>query len=165
MNKPIGWIFLDKNDEKFRTGGGGYTTPTTKLYQSEGRALAAKKNSMPAQKAEVSVVPVYLAPERDPIEDILDLPLKPDNDSGEANIRDYLNLLLFKVLDEQEGFNGKRPFGNSGWIYDLYFPLIKYGYIEGELLEEDGEETIYHVNEEQALEVFNIVLAYLFRNP
>jgi hypothetical protein len=60
------------------------------------------------------------------------------NDAGAATIRDYLHELLLGVLVEREGFSGKRPFGNSGWEYDLYQPLIKAGLIDGELDEEYG---------------------------
>lgn len=66
------------------------------------------------------------------------LELRFDSDAGKnITIRDYLYTLLYKVWDEQEGFNGKRPFGNSSWSYDMYVPLIKAGYIKG-TLDEDG---------------------------
>ncbi len=32
---------------------------------------------------------------------------------------------------EGEGFSGKRPFGNSCWESDLYWPLAKADVIEG----------------------------------
>ena len=35
------------------------------------------------------------------------------------------------------GFRGKRPFGNSGWEFYVYKPLIEGGFIEGKL-DEDG---------------------------
>ena len=56
---------------------------------------------------------------------------------GEVSIRDYLTTLLLRVWDEGESFSGKRPFGNSGWEYDLYKPLIAANVIKGEL-DEDG---------------------------
>ena len=33
------------------------------------------------------------------------------------------------VWEDRECFNGKRPFGNSGWEEDLY-TLVKAGYVE-----------------------------------
>lgn len=51
-------------------------------------------------------------------EEILDLPMA-ENDSGADTIRGYLKALLHKLWDEDEGFSGKRPFGNSGWYRDL----------------------------------------------
>jgi hypothetical protein len=61
-----------------------------------------------------------------------------DSDAGKnLTIRQYLHVLLQTLWTEQEGFSGKRPFGNSGWSYDLYKPLIQAGAIRGKL-DEDG---------------------------
>jgi len=68
---------------------------------------------------------------------VLDLELEEGNDAGAATIREYLTMLLHMVWDEGEGFNGKRPFGNSGWEYDLLVPLVKAGLIHG-TFDEDG---------------------------
>ncbi|MDD5151287.1 MAG: hypothetical protein PHC28_12575 [Flavobacterium sp.] len=54
-----------------------------------------------------------------------------------TTIKDYIKELLLKLWEDPEGFNGKRPFGNSGWKYDIFATLIKNGIIEGEL-DEDG---------------------------
>jgi hypothetical protein len=61
---------------------------------------------------------------------ILDLPME-DNDSGADTVRGYLVALLAEVWEHTEGFSGKRPFGNSGWDWDLMIPLVKAGYITG----------------------------------
>lgn len=68
--------------------------------------------------------------------DILGLPMG-GNDAGAATIRDYLKALLLTLLAEGEGFSGKRPFGNSGWEYELYLPLIKAGLVAGKLDENE----------------------------
>ena len=68
---------------------------------------------------------------------VLSLPLDPDNDSGATTVRGYLIKLLETLWREQEGFSGKRPFGNSGWDYDLMIPLVKAGFIRG-TFDEDG---------------------------
>ena len=66
------------------------------------------------------------------------LGLKLDkNDSGQRMVGQYLLELLWRVWQEGEGFSGKRPFGNSGWEYDLYKPLIRAGIIKGSL-DHDG---------------------------
>jgi len=52
---------------------------------------------------------------------------------GVVTIRQYLFNLLRTLWDEGESFSGKRPFGNRGWEYDLYKPLIVAGVIEGEI--------------------------------
>lgn len=67
---------------------------------------------------------------------ILDLPME-ENDAKAATIRDYLKALLQTVWGEEEGFSGKRPFGNSGWQWDVFKALVKGGAIKGKI--EDGD--------------------------
>lgn len=70
--------------------------------------------------------------------EVLNCPMQ-DNDAGAATIRQYLVKLLFDVWDQQEEFNGKRPFGNSGWWGDLYIALLTNTDIgDGSELDEDG---------------------------
>lgn len=61
--------------------------------------------------------------------------------SGDLNksvsIREFMQELLLTLWDEQEGFSGKRPFGNSGWTGDMEACLIKAGVVTGEL-DDDG---------------------------
>ncbi|MFI5938019.1 hypothetical protein [Actinoplanes sp. NPDC051494] len=68
---------------------------------------------------------------------VLDLPL-PANDAGAATVRDYLIALLAELWNEEAGFSSKAPFGNSGWQYDLYPPLVLDGLVAGRF-DEDGE--------------------------
>lgn len=71
-----------------------------------------------------------------------------DSDAGEnLAVREYLHALLVKLWDEGEGFSGKRPFGNSGWEYEIYTPLIRAGFIPGKL---DGDGYIDEVDNAQA---------------
>jgi hypothetical protein len=57
-----------------------------------------------------------------------------DSDAGDGlTMRQYLWTLLQTLWVEQEGFSGKRPFGNSGWDYDLFKALVVAGYVEGKL--------------------------------
>ena len=75
------------------------------------------------------------------------LNLRFDSDAGQdLTLRDYLRTLLTTVWEEGECFSGKRPFGNSGWEYDLYRPLIKAGFIGGKL---DEKGSIEELNEQQ----------------
>lgn len=53
-----------------------------------------------------------------------------DNDAGADTIREYLVVLLASVWHGREGFSGKRPFGNSGWEYELYGALADAGWID-----------------------------------
>lgn len=58
----------------------------------------------------------------------------------EVSLREYLHELLPTLWEEGEGFSGKRPFGNSGWEFDVYAFLVKAGAVEGELDEDDRYE-------------------------
>jgi hypothetical protein len=69
-------------------------------------------------------------------QELLALPL-PENDSGADTVRGYLVALLDTLWREDEGFSGKRPFGNSGWQGDLYGPMVKAGVVPG-TVDEDG---------------------------
>lgn len=62
---------------------------------------------------------------------VLALPLPPGNDAGAENVREYLLALLSALWREDESFSGKRPFGNSGWQYDIYAALITGGLVSG----------------------------------
>ena len=81
---------------------------------------------------------------------ILDLPME-ENDADAETIRDYLKALLTTLWREEEGFSGKRPFGNSSWQWDVYRALVRGGAIKGKiednnLVEHDqdaGDKLIY----------------------
>ncbi|WP_395452901.1 hypothetical protein ACHMW5_02500 [Azospirillum melinis] len=62
----------------------------------------------------------------------LDLPMQ-ENDANAKTVRDYLKALLMGVWMRGESFDGKRPFGNSGWEYDLYRPLVVAGLVPGDV--------------------------------
>lgn len=67
---------------------------------------------------------------------ILALPLE-DNDAGAATIGEYLCALLKAVWTKEEGFSGKRPFGNGGWQTFIESALVRAGVVDGKL-DEDG---------------------------
>jgi len=75
------------------------------------------------------------------------------NDS--KNIRQFLKDLLIRLWIEKECFSGKRPFGNSGWDYLLYTPLIEAGIVAGKI-DEDGY--IAEIDEKKA---DKIILDYI----
>jgi len=79
--------------------------------------------------------------------DILNLKIDNSDFEDDLTIRGYLNLLLSTIWREGEGFSGKRPFGNSGWEYDLYTPLVKAGVVRGEM---DEWSCIEDVDEKEA---------------
>lgn len=77
--------------------------------------------------------------------DIANLPV--DGPQGPTTIKGYLVLLLKTLLEEEEGFSGKRPFGDSAWKHDLYKPLIVAGAVRGKL---DSDNYIEEIDEKAA---------------
>ena len=70
------------------------------------------------------------------IQRVLDTPMN-DPDSGAATIRDYFKKLLVMLWRDGDGFNSKRPFGNSSWEFDVYRALVVAGLVPG-TIDEDG---------------------------
>ena len=70
--------------------------------------------------------------------DALFLPMG-ENDACENTVADYLGNLLHTLIVEQDGFSGKRPFGNSGWIHELAYPLVKNKCIKGTIFEDEDD--------------------------
>ena len=51
-----------------------------------------------------------------------------DSDAGDnLTCRQYLCALLAQLWSEGSGFSGKRPFGNSGWEWDILDALSEAG--------------------------------------
>ena len=74
----------------------------------------------------------------------------------ELTFKEYFHRLLTTLWAEQDGFSGKRPFGNSGWDYDVYQGLIKNGLFPGRL---DGDGYIDEIDSDEAYEfvLINII--------
>ena len=66
---------------------------------------------------------------------ILDIEMQ-SNDARASTIGEYFRKLAIKVWLLNEGFSGKRPFGNSGWEMEIYIALAAAGVIEGTYSEE-----------------------------
>jgi len=79
-------------------------------------------------------------------------------DLGKCSIRHYLLELLRTVWTEEEGFSGKRPFGNSGWQWDVYSALVSGEFIEGEL---DSDGFLDSFDKEEAEKLILNCIAYL----
>ena len=75
-----------------------------------------------------------------------------------CTVRGYLRGLLRALVVQGEGFNGKRPFGNSGWKYQLAAAMIREGVVEGSL---DDEGYVTHCDQD---EVDRILLALVEKN-
>jgi hypothetical protein len=81
---------------------------------------------------------------------ILDLPMDPNtNDAEASSIREYVIALLTLLIEQGEDMV-KKPFGNSGWQYEFFIPLLKAGLIEGEF-DEDGYVESLDIREAEAL--------------
>lgn len=63
--------------------------------------------------------------------EILDIEM-PSNDAHAKTVRNYLIALLHTLWAEGDSFSGKRPFGNSGWTYDLCDALHNAGLVQDE---------------------------------
>lgn len=69
---------------------------------------------------------------------VLACPMNPTtNDAEASSIRDYLVKLILGVWENGEGFSGKRPFGNSGWTFELAAALVRGELLDGRF-DEDG---------------------------
>lgn len=58
-------------------------------------------------------------------------------DHGKISIREWLAKILTKLMEEEDSFSSKYPFGDSDWNYDLPYALVKAKAVEGEI--EGGE--------------------------
>ena len=62
---------------------------------------------------------------------ILNCPMDPEaNDAEASTVGEYLAKLLQVVWSRQDSFSGKRPFGNSGWCWDIYEALVNAKIVE-----------------------------------
>ncbi len=64
--------------------------------------------------------------------------LKMVSELGDTTVKEWLKGLLKTLIKEEEGFSGKRPLGNSGWLFDAYRVLVGSKLIDGEIDEEEG---------------------------
>lgn len=78
--------------------------------------------------------------------DILEIPMQ-ENDAKAATVGDYFRALLKTLWVEGESFSGKRPFGNSGWDYDIYTALVSAKAVEGKI---DHEGSLIDCDEDAA---------------
>lgn len=69
---------------------------------------------------------------------VLACPMVGDRSGSEAKtVGHFLFLLGREVWREGECFNGKRPFGNSSWNWDIYRAIISAGIVEDDR-DDDG---------------------------
>ena len=75
----------------------------------------------------IQYVPAPKPAEGDNLDAALDV--RFDSDAGDnLTVREYFKTLLLTLWDEKEGFSGKRPWGNSGWEYEVHIALLLLNY-------------------------------------
>lgn len=80
---------------------------------------------------------------------ILDIEMQ-ENDAKAKTIKEYLKKLLLGVWIKEESFNGKRPFGNSGWKYEVYVALARAKVISADMDDDNYIQDISLAEEEKA---------------
>jgi len=84
------------------------------------------------------------------------------NDAKATNIREYLVELLAQLWQEGESFSGKRPFGNSGWDWELYGALYDAGHVKGR---RDEYGDLFDVDSKLADQLIMAAIRYLGGAP
>lgn len=92
----------------------------------------------------------------------LHVPMR-ENDAGASTIGEYLIKLLTVVWKSGEDAV-HRPFGNSGWQWDVYEALIKAGLVKGTVtVDEDGQVEDVDTDPRAADELITEAIAELGR--
>lgn len=85
------------------------------------------------------------------IKAIMKLKMGKSNTAEVGTVGEYLNTLLQQVFLQGEGFSGKRPFGDSGWESEIFYPLVESGLVLGNIYkDEDGWEDLEIYNHREA---------------
>jgi hypothetical protein len=95
------------------------------------------------------------------LKEIANLKIKTCDIGENVTIEDYLKKLLEALWREDECFSGKRPFGNSGWKWDIYSCLVESEVIVGEF-DEDGYVADFDEDEGDKI-IFTIISALTIR--
>lgn len=82
----------------------------------------------------------------------------------EVTINEYLKMLLLHLIEETECFNGKRPFGESDWAYDIIRCLVENKAIRGEIIrDEDGDVVDFEYDEDEYQTVMKQAICKIFQ--
>lgn len=95
----------------------------------------------------------------------LDLRFQGNDFDEPTTIREYLSMVVSELLANPEGFNGKRPFGNSGWKHGFIAPLIMAGCISGRVDLPTEDDPYHDVSDYQIRDVtqaLDQIVDYLF---
>lgn len=74
------------------------------------------------------------------IDNVLDELVQVNDFGPYMTVRKYFAKIALAVVEDGEGFSGKRPFGNSGWLQsDVCYPIAERHYPESEVDERVDE--------------------------
>lgn len=124
-----------------REGGHVYSADGVHIMQAYSKTARREVERLKQELAEAVAAAELLDGEEagDPTpEQILDLNV--EGDWGEGTAREYLIALLSMVWSQREGFNGKRPWGNSSWEWELYQSMIDAGFLEADPAYDDSRQ-------------------------
>lgn len=91
---------------------------------------------------------------------VLDFKFYSRECNRETSIREFYKNLLMCLVEQEEEFSGKRPFGNSDWKFDLYMALILAEVVTGSL-DEFGNPYISRQGAERADNILVQLVRYL----
>jgi hypothetical protein len=93
---------------------------------------------------------------------ILDTPINCE--IGDCTIGEYLSELLITLLKKGAGFSGKRPFGDSGWKFQLLKAMVKGGFVKATFDPDGYLDEIEDVEEDKAFDLINTVIIFKLCN-
>jgi hypothetical protein len=94
-----------------------------------------------------------------PLTKALDTKIFCDRDNSIMSIREYLYELFSDLFHQGEDFNSKRPWGNSGWQFDVYTALIREGILPGML---DSEGFLNNCDEDECKKFVIEMIKFVF---
>lgn len=86
-----------------------------------------------------------------------------DENEKNTTVGKYLCSLLQALWVQEERFNGKRPFGESGWKHYVYEALVRSGHIEGRIFYEEGQEFIEEYDTKKADKLIAELIKEVFK--
>lgn len=97
---------------------------------------------------------------------LLDIPVAFEYHGRETTLplRNYLRTLLSDLWARTSQFEGKRPYGSSGWKTDVFGAMIRSGHIKGELDENGWVETLTDKERQKADKMIQVLINDIFRD-
>lgn len=84
------------------------------------------------------------------------------SEHGKITIRAWLTKILTKLMEEEDSFSSKYPFGDSDWTYDLPYALVKAKAVDGEI---DGGEVLDCDDFPKAKKIIKELITEMCKNP